>query len=156
MFPQYFRTIFVTQHIWVTAGFGSIIYYSSLQSIDQELYEAATIDGAGRFKQVLNITFPGLYRTIAIMLILAMGGLIASNVEMILLLYQPTTYEVSDVIGTYLLRMSNMAQGGGNTQTRLPDYSLSTAIGLFNGIVACFLVVSANRIAKQVGDVSVF
>jgi len=157
MFPEYFRTIFISQHIWVTAGFGSIIYYSSLQSIDQELYEAATIDGAGRFKQVLYITLPGLYRTIAIMLILAMGGLIASNVEMILLLYQPTTYEVSDVIGTYLLRMSNMAQTAGNAVGgRLPDYSLSTAVGLFNGIIACFLVVSANRVAKQVGDVSVF
>jgi len=157
MFPEYFRTIFVSQHIWVTAGFGSIIYYSSLQSIDAELYEAATIDGAGRFKQVLNITLPGLYRTIAIMLILAMGGLIASNVEMILLIYQPTTYEVSDVIGTYLLRISNMAQTGANVMGgRLPDYSLSTAVGLFNGIIACFLVVSANRVAKQVGDVSVF
>jgi putative aldouronate transport system permease protein len=157
MFPEYFRTIFVMQHVWVTAGFGSIIYYSSLQSIDAELYEAATIDGAGRFKQVLHITLPGLYRTIAIMLILAMGGLIASNVEMILLLYQPTTYEVSDVIGTYLLRMSNMAQGAGHTVGgRLPDFSLSTAVGLFNGIIACFLVVSANRISKMVGDVSVF
>jgi len=156
MMPQYFRTIFVSQHIWVTAGFGSIIYYSSLQSIDQELYEAATIDGAGRFKQVLHITMPGLYRTIAIMLILAMGSLIASNVEMIILLYNPNTFEVSDVIGTYLLRMSNMAQGVGSPTVGLPDYSLSTAVGLFNGVIACFLVVSANRVAKQVGEVSVF
>jgi putative aldouronate transport system permease protein len=157
MFPEYFRSVFVTQAIWTGIGFGSIIYYSSLRSIDTELYEAATIDGAGRLKQARYITLPGLSRTIAVMLILAVGGLLATNDQMILLIYTPTTYEVSDVIGTYLLRMSNMAQGSGNTVAgRLPDYSLSTAVGLFNGIVACFLVVSANKISKLLGDVSIF
>jgi putative aldouronate transport system permease protein len=157
MFPQYFRTIFVTQHIWTTAGFGSIIYYSSLRSIDMELYEAATIDGAGRFKQVLHITLPGLANTIAIMLILAVGGLLASNVDMVLLLYQPSTWEVSDLIGTYLLRMSGLGQGQAVQYVfRLPDYSLSTAVGLFNGVVACFLVVSANKVSKLLGGANIY
>jgi putative aldouronate transport system permease protein len=157
VFPQYFRTIFVSQQIWTSVGFGSIIYFSSLRSIDTELYEAATIDGANRFKQIRYITLPGLSRTISVMLILAIGGLMASNTQMILLIYQPTNYEVSDVIGTYLLRMANLGQGPGNTVAgRIPDFSLSTAVGLFNGVIACFLVVSANKISKLVGDVSIF
>jgi len=154
MRPEYFRTIFVTQHIWTTVGFGSIIYYSSLQSIDAELYEAATIDGAGRFKQCIYISLPGISRTIAIMLIMAIGALLASNVDMLVLLQQPVTHEVSDVIGTYLLRLSHL--GPGETVGRLPDFSQATAVGLFNGVVACFLVVSANKVSRIVGDVGMF
>jgi len=152
--PQYFRTIFVTQAIWVGAGFGSIIYYSSLQSIDTELYESATIDGAGRFKQCIYISIPGISRTISIMLILAIGGLLASNVDMIMLLQQPVTYEVSDVIGTYLLRLAHI--GPASPVGRLPDFSMATAVGLFNGIIACFLVVSANKVSKLFGETSLF
>ena len=154
MRPEYFRTIFVSQAIWVGAGFGSIIYYSSLQSIDTELYEAATIDGAGRLKQCFYISLPGIASTIAIMLIMAMGGLLGSNVELLVLIQQPVTHEVSDVIGTYLLRLSHL--GPGDTVGRLPDFSIGTAVGLFNGVIACFLVVSANKVAKVVGDVSMF
>ena len=154
MWPQYFRTIMVTQTIWVGTGFGSIIYYSSLQSIDTELYESATIDGAGRFKQCIYISLPGISRTISIMLILAFGGLLASNVDMIILLQQPVTHEVSDVIGTYLLRLAHL--GPGESIGRLPDFSLATAVGLFNGVIACFLVVSANRVSRMLGDASIF
>ncbi|MCL2360453.1 MAG: ABC transporter permease subunit [Defluviitaleaceae bacterium] len=154
MMPEYFRTIFISQHIWTTIGFGSIIYYSSLQSIDTELYESATLDGAGRFKQCIYISLPSISRTIAIMLIMAIGGLLASNVDMLVLLQQPVTHEVSDVIGTYLLRLSHL--GPGETLGRLPDFSQATAVGLFNGVVACFLVVSANKVSKIVGDVSMF
>jgi len=154
MMPQYFRTIFVAQALWVGMGFGSIIYFSSLQSIDTELYESATIDGAGRFKQCIYISLPGISRTIAIMLIMAIGGLLASNVDMLILLQQPVTYDVSDVIGTYLLRLSHL--GPGSTIGRLPNFSQATAVGLFNGVVACFLVVSANKISKTIGDVGMF
>jgi len=152
--PEYFRTIWVVQAIWIGTGFGSIIYYSSLQSIDPELYESATIDGAGRFKQCIYISIPSIARTIAIMLIMAMGGLLASNVELLVLIQQPVTHEVSDVIGTYLLRLSHL--GPGETVGRLPDFSIGTAVGLFNGVIACFLVISANKVAKVVGDVSMF
>jgi len=152
--PQYFRSIFVAQALWVGAGFGSIIFYSSLQSIDTELYESATIDGAGRFKQCIYISLPGISRTISIMLILAIGGLLGSNVDMIMLLQQPVTYEVSDVIGTYLLRLAHL--GPASPVGRLPDFSMATAVGLFNGVVACFLVVSANKVSKLFGETSLF
>jgi len=154
VWPQYFRTIFVSQAIWVGTGFGSIIYYSSLQSIDTELYESATLDGASRFKQCIYISLPGIARTISIMLILAIGGLLASNVDMIILLQQPVTLEVSDVIGTYLLRLAHL--GPGETVGRLPDFSIATAVGLFNGVIACFLVVSANKVSRMISDTSIF
>ena len=145
---EYFRSIYVIQGIWSGAGFGSIIYYSSICSIDAELYEAATIDGAGRFKQILYITLPCLTSTIAIMLIMSIGDLMNTYTEMILLLYKPATYDVSDVIGTYVYR-----QGMINAN---PDYSLSTAVGLFNGIIAFVLVTSANKVSKKMAEVSIY
>ena len=146
--PEYFRTIYITQSIWSGAGFGSIIYYSSLCSIDAELYEAATIDGAGRFKQILYISLPGLVSTISIMLILAVGGLLNVSTEMILLLYRPVTYDVADVIGTYVYRIGLIS--------KTPNYSLATAAGLFNGVISCLLVVSANKVSKMVGGTNIF
>jgi len=144
--PQFFRTIFITQGIWAGAGFGSIIYYSSICSIDAELYEAAAIDGAGRFQQTLRITLPGISRTIAIMLILAMGNILASNTDMIILLQIPATYTTSDVIGSYVYRMG----------LRQNNFSLATAVGLLNGVISLVLVTGANFISKRVGDVSIY
>jgi|GEM_PF-26447 len=145
---EYFRSIYITQSIWAGAGFGSIIYYSSLCSIDAELYEAATIDGAGRFKQILYISMPGLAGTISIMLILAVGGLLNVSTEMILLLYRPATYDVADVIGTYVFRIGLISTS--------PNYSLATAVGLFNGVISCLLVVSANKVSKMVSGTNIF
>jgi len=100
--PEYFRAIFVLQGIWASAGFGSVIFYSAISSIDLELYEAATIDGAGRWKQTLHITLPSLLPTIGIMLILQIGNIMNVGYEMIILLYQPVTYETADIIGSYV------------------------------------------------------
>lgn len=144
--PLYFRTIFVAQGIWAGAGFGSIIYYSSLCSIDSELYEAAAIDGLGRLGQVLHISLPGISSTIAIMLIMNIGYLLSSSTEMIILLYQPSTYETADVIGSYLYRVG----------IKNANYSLSTAVGLFNGIVSLLLVLASNAISKKVSNVGIF
>jgi putative aldouronate transport system permease protein len=144
--PQYFRTIFVAQGIWAGAGFGSIIYYSSLCSIDADLYEAAAIDGVGRFGQVIHISLPGISSTIAIMLIMNMGYLLSSSTEMIILLYQPSTYETGDVIGSYLYRVGMINA----------NYSLSTAVGLFNGIISLLLVLASNTISKKVSNVGIF
>lgn len=144
--PQYFRTIFVAQGIWAGAGFGSIIYYSSLCSIDADLYEAAAIDGVGRFGQVFHISLPGLSSTIAIMLIMNMGYLLSSATDMIILLYQPSTYETGDVIGSYVYRLG-MLNG---------NYSLSTTVSLFNGVVSLLLVMGSNVVSKRVSDVSIF
>jgi putative aldouronate transport system permease protein len=144
--PKYFRTIFIAQGIWSGAGFGSIIYYSSICSIDSELYEAAAIDGAGKWKQLWKITLPGISSTIAIMLILNMGSLLNTNTDMVLLLQLPATYEASDVLGTYVYRMGLVRS----------NYSLSTAVSLFNGAVSFLLVFISNRAAKRIGDVSIF
>jgi len=144
----YFRTIYVAQGIWAWSGFSSIIYYSSICSIDSELYEAAKIDGAGRFKQITKIMLPCLTPTIAIMLIMAVGSLMSSATETIILLYRPVTYEVADVIGSYVYRLG-VAQAN-------PTYSTATAVGLFNGIIALILVMSANKVSKKIGEVSIF
>lgn len=150
--PEYFRTIFIAQGIWAGAGFGSIIYYSSICSISGELYEAARMDGAGRLRQILSITLPGIARTIAIMLILAVGNLLVTNTDMIILLQQPVTYETSDVIGSYVYRVGTGYKAVGGS----PNYSMATAVGLFNGVVSLILVVSANMASKKIGDVGIF
>lgn len=144
--PEYFRAIYVIQGIWAGAGFGSIIYYSALCSIDSELYEAAKIDGAGRWKQTLHITLPGLLPTIGIMLILQIGNLMNLGYEMIILLYLPVTYETSDVISTFVYRAG----------IESANYSLSTAVGLFNGVISLILVLTANHISKRISNINIF
>lgn len=146
MKPEYFRMIYVLQHIWASMGFSSIIFYSTLVSLSTELYEAVTIDGGGRWKQIKHVAIPGLVPTIGIMLILQVGNLLDVGSEMIILLYQPATYEVADIISTYVYRMGIEAN----------NYSMSTAVNLFNGVVSLLLVLSANRIAKKISDVSLF
>ena len=146
---SYFRSIFIIQGIWTSAGYGSIIYYSSICSIDAELYEAARIDGAGRFRQTLSITLPSLIPTIAIMLILEAGNLLRdANTEMMLLLYRPATYDVSDIIGTYVYRMGMVNAN--------PNYSLGTAVGLFNGVAAFIMATSANKISRRMSGTSIY
>lgn len=144
--PEYFRTIYVLQGIWAGAGFGSVIYYSSLCSIDTELYEAVTIDGGGRWKQIWHIALPGLLPTISVMLIMQVGNLLNVGYEMIILLYKPVTYETADVISTFVYR-----QG-----METSNYSVATAVGLFNGVISLILVVTANALSKRVGEVSIF
>ena len=137
--PEYFRTIFISMNIWREVGFGSIIYIAALSAINPELHEAAIIDGANKWKRVLHVTLPGIIPTIMIMLILKIGSLLDVGYEAIILLYQPSTYEVSDVISTYVYR------------TGLQDgrYDLGTAVGLFNSVVGLVLVVCANKLSKK-------
>lgn len=153
--PEYFRTIFVAQGIWASAGFASIIYYSSLMSIDSAQYEAATIDGAGRFQQILRITLPSLMPTIGIMLLLNLGNILNVGYEMIILLYQPITFETADVLGTYVYRVGTGASTGHGTAGTTPNFSMATAVGLFNGVISLILVLTANRISKKISDVSI-
>jgi len=144
--PQYFRTIYVIMGIWQGAGFGSIIYVSALVSVDAELYEAARIDGAGRWRQLFSITLPGILPTIAIMLIMRVGNILSLGYESIILLYQPTTYEVADVISTYVYRIG-LQQG---------DASMSTAVSLFNGVVALVMVNMANAVSRKTAEVGLW
>ncbi|MDF2926943.1 MAG: sugar transporter permease [Paenibacillaceae bacterium] len=144
--PQFFRTIFTSINIWAGAGFASIIYIAALSGVDSELYEAAKIDGAGKWKQLWNITLPGILPTIVIMLILRIGQLLNVGYEMIILLYQPSTYETGDVISSYVYRQA--FQGA--------DYSLATAVDLFDSMVALILVFAANKISKKITDTGIW
>ena len=141
-----FRPIFVGTNLWQTIGFSSIIYMAALSGIDQEQYEAATIDGAGRLKQTWYITLPGIAPTIIILLILRIGQLLTVNFERVLLLYSPATYETADVISTFVFRRGLLDF----------DFSFATAVGLFNSIVALTLIMMANFAARKTTETSLF
>lgn len=138
--PNNFRTIFVTSSVWQEVGWASIIYLAALSGINPDLYEAARVDGAGRFRQIWNITLPGLIPTIMILLILRIGGLMDVGFEKIILLYNPNTYETGDVISSFVYRMG-LAQGN--------DYSYTTAVGLFQSAINFVLLISANSISRR-------
>lgn len=137
--PQYFYNIYIISDIWQGIGWGSIIYIAALSSVDPQLYEAATIDGAGRWKQMLNVTLPGIAPTIIILLIMRIGQMLSVGYEKIMLLYNPSIYETADVISTYVYRRG-LLEG---------DYSYSAAVGLFNSVINFTLLMSANFISKK-------
>lgn len=141
-----FWLIYVLQNMWQGLGYGSIIYLAALSSVDQELYEAAHVDGAGKWRQLLHVTIPGIMPIIIMMLILRLGAIFSVGAEKILLLYSPANYAYSDVINTYVFRM-------GITQS---DYGLSTAVGLFNSLIGTLMLVSTNALAKRVSSISMF
>lgn len=137
--PEWFPTLYVTSGIWQSLGWGTILYLAAMTAINTELYEAAKIDGATRFRQALHVTIPGILPTIMVLLILDIGSILGSNFEKILLMYNPLTYETADVISTYVYRMGIT---GGN-------FSFATAVGLFEGIIGLILVTIANEISKR-------
>ena len=144
--PEYFRTIMVLTDLWQQVGFGSILFLAALTGIDQELYEAAVIDGANRWKQTIHVTIPGIMPTVVIMLIMRIGGLMNANQEKILLLYNPLIYETSDVIGTFVYRKGLLEA----------DYGYSTAVGLFNSVVNVILLFIANGVSRKYSETSLF
>lgn len=138
--PQWFTTIFVTSGIWQGLGWGTILYLAAMSGINPELYEAASLDGANRLKQIWHVTLPGILPTIMTLLILNIGSLCGSAAfEKVFLLYQPTTYETADIIATYVYRMG---LGSGN-------YSYATAVGLFQGLINIVLLTAANIFSKK-------
>ena len=139
-----FYPIYVGSGIWQSIGWDSIIYLAALSGIDQEQYEAAKIDGASRFGQMVYVTLPGLLPTI--LFILRMGGILNVGYEKILLLYQPLTYEVADVFSTYVYRKGILEA----------NYSYSTAVGLFNSTVNIVFLLVTNGISKKVNEMSLF
>ena len=148
MNSAYYRRIYIISEIWQTIGWNSIIYLAALTSIDQELYEAARIDGANRFQQCLHVTLPGMLPTIVILFILRMGSILNVGYEKTLLLYNSNIYDVSDIISTYTYRLS--FSGG------TPQYSYSTAIGLFNTLVNVTFLIATNFLSKKVSGSSLF
>ena len=144
--PNAFRTLYVASGVWQTIGWNSIIYLAALSGIDQEQYEAAHIDGANRFQQLLHITLPGILPTIMILFVLRMGNILNVGYEKVLLMYTPNTYEVADVFSTYTYRMGLEQQ----------QYSLSTAVGLFNTLVNVAFLVMTNYISKRTTESGLF
>lgn len=143
---QWFRTIYVASDMWQRTGWGTIIYLAALTAIDPSLYEAATIDGAGRWKRMLYVTLPGLAPVITILLLLNIGEFLSVGYEKVLLLYTGSTYETADVIQTYVYRRGLLQS----------DFSYASAVGIFQSALAFVLVLSANKIAKKVGETSLF
>lgn len=144
--PSLFVPVYVISAIWQGMGWDSILYIAALSGIDQELYEAAAIDGANRIRKVLHITLPGLAPTVVIMFILRMGGLMNVGYEKIILLYSPITYSKADVISSYVYRMG----------IEHMDYSYSTAVGLFNSAINILLLCLTNWFSRKVSDTSLF
>lgn len=142
----WFRTIYVSTGIWQGIGWGSIIYLAALTAIDTELYEAVTIDGAGRWKQFIHITLPGIAPTIVILLIMNIGRMMSEGYEKIILLYNPSTYETADIISSYVYRRGLVEA----------NYSFSAAVGLFNSIVNLILIVTANYTSRKVNETSLW
>ncbi len=141
-----FRYIVVGSNLWQNLGYGSIIYISALGSIDTELYEAARIDGAGRWKQTLHITLPGIVSTIMIMLIMRMGQLMTVNYQKIILLYSPAVYTTGDVISTFVYRKGLLEN----------NYSYAAAVDLFNSVINTLILVSANTLSRKYTETSLF
>lgn len=143
---QAFPWIYTLTNIWKSFGWSSIIYLSSLASIDPGMYEAAMIDGAGRMKRIWYITIPSLMPLIMIQLILSIGNMLASNTEMILLLYNESVYETADVIGTFMYRETLM--GG--------EFSYGTASGLLMSIFSFILLYIANAVSRKYTEFSMW
>lgn len=138
---RYFRSIIVIIDAWKSTGWSAIIYLAAITSIDQEIYEAARIDGASKFKQIWHITLPELSNLIILLFILRIGDILNAGFDMIFLLYSPPVYSVGDIIDTYVYR-----EGLVNS-----SFSFSTAVNLFKSVAGFILIVVTNKIANKFG-----
>jgi putative aldouronate transport system permease protein len=137
--PEWFRTIYVSSEVWQTVGWGTILYLAALTTVDENLYEAARIDGAGRLRQIWHVTLPGIRPTMVTLLILNIGTFMAVGFEKVLLLYNPLTFPTADVISTYLFRLGLLSN----------NFSYAAAIGLFEAVIGLTLILSANAISRR-------
>lgn len=137
-----FRMINVLSGIWQNTGWNSIVYLATLTNIDPTLYEAATVDGAGRLRRIWHVSLPGLKQIVVLMLIMRIGSLMGTVTDKVLLLQNDLNLSVSELLGTYVYKMG--LQKG--------KYSFATAVGLFNSVVSFLLVISANFVSKRLSD----
>lgn len=144
--PQWFRPIFVGTGIWQEAGFGSIVFLAAIAGVNPSLYESAVVDGANRWQMMWKITIPSILPTILIMLIIRIGNVMEVSFELVILLYQPATYETADVVNTWVYRQG--LQSG--------QYDLAAAAGLFNAVVAFVLVMTANSLSRRFSRTSLW
>lgn len=144
--PAYFRTIFIASGIWQGLGWGAIVYLAALSNVEPQLHEAATLDGANRWQRIRYVSWPAILPTVTVMLILESGKIISSDFSKVLLLYNESTYETADIIGTYVYREGIL---GGR-------FEYTTAIGLLTSLIAFVLLMTSNFISKKVSDNSLW
>ena len=143
---DYFRGIYTISDIWQNFGWGSIIFLAAMSGVSAEIYEAAKIDGANKFQQIMNVTIPGIMPTIAIMFIMAIGGVMNIGWEKAFLLQTPLTYKTSDIISTFVYRKGFEDM----------NFSYSAAVGLFNSAINLLLLIGANKFSKKVNNASLW
>ncbi|MBA4496480.1 ABC transporter permease [Paenactinomyces guangxiensis] len=138
---EYFRTILVASDVWKSTGFGAVIYLASLATINPQLYEAAVVDGAGRWRQLWHITLPGIRNVFILLLILRIGHIMDAGFDQVYIFLNARVYETGDIIDTWVFRrgLENL------------EFSLATAVGFFKGVVGLVLVIGANKLAKRFG-----
>lgn len=141
-----FRGILIVSDIWKEVGWGAVIYLATISGINPNLYEAATIDGAGRFRKVWNITVPCMLPMIMVLLILRVGRVLDAGFDQIFNMYNSLVYSVADIIDTYVYRAGFVEM----------DYSYSTAAGLFKNVIGFILILTTNRISKTFGDYGIW
>jgi ABC-type polysaccharide transport system permease subunit len=146
--PEYFRNIYVWTNIWQGTGWSAIIYLSALSSIDPGLHEAALVDGANRFQRMWHIDIPGILPTIAIMLTLRMGNIMSVGFEKAFLMQNNLNISASEIISTYVYK-TGLASAA-------PDYSYSSAIGLFNSAINLILISIVNHINSKINEISLW
>ena len=144
--PKYFQPLYILMNIWQELGWESIIFFAALTSIDASLYEAAKVDGAGRWQQMWHVTLPGIAPTIVILLILRIGNLMSLGWDRIFLLYNEMIFETADVISTYVYRTGLVKM----------QYSYSTAVGLMNSVINVILLLAANALSRRVSESSLW
>lgn len=138
--PEWFRTIYISMGVWVNVGFNSLIYIAAITAVPMELYEAAIIDGANRWKQLLYITLPSILPLIMIMLVLRLGALLSLGYETLILMQNDANLSTSDVISTYVYR-AGLQEG---------RYDFAAAVGMFNSVVTLVLIVTSNWASKKI------
>lgn len=146
MDPNFFRPVYTLSGVWQNVGWGSIIYMAALTNVDVQLYEAAVIDGANRWHQMVHVTLPAIVPTIMIMLILQLGSMMNVGFEKVLLLYNGSTYETADVISTYVYRRG----------LQKAEFSYSTAVGLFQSVIGLFFLLGSNYLSRKFTDNSLW
>lgn len=143
---SWFRTVIVGTDVWKEFGYNSVVYLAALTGIDPGLYEAANIDGANRFKQILHITVPALLPTVVLMTALNLGNILNAGFDQIFNLYNPIVYETADIIDTYVYRIGMVER----------QYSIGAAVGLFKSVISFILILGANKCARKMTGSSIF
>jgi putative aldouronate transport system permease protein len=138
--PEYFRTILIGSQIWKGVGWGTILYFAAMTGINPELFEAAKIDGAGPIRRILVVTLPAIAPVVIFNLIMSLGNILNNDFEQVLLFYNPTVYEVGDIIDTWVYRV-----GLGQRQ-----YGIGAAVGLLKAIVGFVLILGSNTFSRRV------